>query len=205
MRASTSASRSCARSESMMPRSCSMPSARSQAPTEELAALRDKANLALGYAWLKADRPADAKRVLQRVRLEGPQSNKALLGVGLGGLGGASASPRRSSRGSSCAAATCSTLPCRSRISRFLMRTRSSMRQTGGGAVHAGSHGVRARKRSASINRLPPSAAAGCSTRSWRTTRPIRSAGIGSCRICRTRPRRDTSITCSPRMSSRKA
>lgn len=52
------------------------------APTEELAALRDKANLALGYAWLKANRPADAKAVLQRVRLHGPQSNKALLGVG---------------------------------------------------------------------------------------------------------------------------
>lgn len=52
------------------------------APTDELAALRDKANLALGFAWLKAGRPADAKQVLQRVRLEGPQSNKALLGVG---------------------------------------------------------------------------------------------------------------------------
>ncbi|HEY5809306.1 MAG TPA: tetratricopeptide repeat protein, partial [Povalibacter sp.] len=52
------------------------------APTDELAALRDKANLALGFAWLKANRPADAKQVLQRVRLEGPQSNKALLGVG---------------------------------------------------------------------------------------------------------------------------
>ena len=55
---------------------------RIEAPTEELAALRDKANLALGFAWLKADRPADAKAVLQRVRLEGPQSNKALLGAG---------------------------------------------------------------------------------------------------------------------------
>ncbi|MGH8175156.1 MAG: hypothetical protein ACREV5_02700 [Steroidobacter sp.] len=53
-----------------------------EAPTEELAALRDKANLALGYAWLKADRPADAKTALQRVRLEGSQSNKALLGAG---------------------------------------------------------------------------------------------------------------------------
>src|SRR4029453_5740474 len=51
-------------------------------PTEELAALRDKANLALGYAWLKAGRAAEAKAVLQRVRLEGPQSNKALLGAG---------------------------------------------------------------------------------------------------------------------------
>lgn len=53
-----------------------------EAQTEELAALRDKANLALGFAWLKAGRPADAKAVLQRVRLEGPQSNKALLGAG---------------------------------------------------------------------------------------------------------------------------
>ncbi|MFL6547680.1 MAG: tetratricopeptide repeat protein [Povalibacter sp.] len=52
------------------------------APTDELAALRDKANLALGFAWLKENRPADAKQVLQRIRLEGPQSNKALLGVG---------------------------------------------------------------------------------------------------------------------------
>jgi hypothetical protein len=53
-----------------------------EAPTEELAALKDKANLALGFAWLRAARPADAKGVLQRVRLEGPQSNKALLGAG---------------------------------------------------------------------------------------------------------------------------
>ncbi len=52
------------------------------APTEELAALRDKSNLALGYALLKANRPGEAKNALQRVRLVGPQSNKALLGVG---------------------------------------------------------------------------------------------------------------------------
>lgn len=53
-----------------------------EAPNDELAALRDKANLALGFAWLKANRAAEAKAVLQRVRLEGPQSNKALLGTG---------------------------------------------------------------------------------------------------------------------------
>jgi tetratricopeptide (TPR) repeat protein len=46
------------------------------------AALRDKANVALGYAWLQASRPVEAKPSLQRVRLEGPFSNKALLGVG---------------------------------------------------------------------------------------------------------------------------
>lgn len=49
---------------------------------EELAALRDKANLALGYSMLQAGRPAAAREPFQRIRLEGPFSNKALLGVG---------------------------------------------------------------------------------------------------------------------------
>jgi tetratricopeptide (TPR) repeat protein len=49
---------------------------------DELAALRDKANLALGYALLQDGQPLAAKQPLQRVRLEGPFSNKALLGVG---------------------------------------------------------------------------------------------------------------------------
>ena len=49
---------------------------------EELTSLRDKANLALGYALLQDDQPLAAKIPLQRVRLEGPFSNKALLGVG---------------------------------------------------------------------------------------------------------------------------
>jgi hypothetical protein len=49
---------------------------------QELGALRDKANLALGYAYLQADQPLAAKPLLQRVRLNGPFSNKALLGVG---------------------------------------------------------------------------------------------------------------------------
>jgi tetratricopeptide (TPR) repeat protein len=49
---------------------------------EELLALRDKANLALGFALLQAQRPADALPILERVRLDGPYSSKALLGVG---------------------------------------------------------------------------------------------------------------------------
>jgi outer membrane protein assembly factor BamD (BamD/ComL family) len=49
---------------------------------QELASLRDKANLALGYALLQDGQPLAAKEPLQRVRLEGPFSNKALLGVG---------------------------------------------------------------------------------------------------------------------------
>ena len=48
----------------------------------ELDALRDKANLALGFAYLQANRPLEARPVLERVRLEGPLSTKALLGVG---------------------------------------------------------------------------------------------------------------------------
>ena len=49
---------------------------------EELTSLRDKANLALGYALLQSGQAHAAKPLLQRVRLEGPFSNKALLGVG---------------------------------------------------------------------------------------------------------------------------
>jgi len=49
---------------------------------EELTSLRDKANLALGYALLQDGQPQAAKEPLQRVRLKGPFSNKALLGVG---------------------------------------------------------------------------------------------------------------------------
>ncbi|RZU02796.1 hypothetical protein [Rivibacter subsaxonicus] len=49
---------------------------------EEFRALRDKANVALGFAALKDERPQDARNYLERVRLNGPQSNKALLGFG---------------------------------------------------------------------------------------------------------------------------
>jgi lipopolysaccharide biosynthesis regulator YciM len=48
----------------------------------EMRSLRDRANLALGYAYLQNNQPDLAKPVLQRVRLDGPYSNKALLGVG---------------------------------------------------------------------------------------------------------------------------
>jgi len=48
----------------------------------ELLALRDKANLALGFAWLRADQPEASARAFERVRLRGPLSNKALLGIG---------------------------------------------------------------------------------------------------------------------------
>lgn len=46
-----------------------------------LKALRDRANLAQGYRLLKQD-PQRASEYLRRVRLNGPFSNKALLGMG---------------------------------------------------------------------------------------------------------------------------
>jgi hypothetical protein len=49
---------------------------------DELAALKDKANLALGYALLREERPEEATEAFKRVRLEGSQSSKALLGIG---------------------------------------------------------------------------------------------------------------------------
>ncbi len=50
--------------------------------SEELLALRDKANLALGFAWLQQGQPDTASPFLLRVRLNGPQSSRALLGLG---------------------------------------------------------------------------------------------------------------------------
>jgi hypothetical protein len=55
---------------------------RMETSSEELLALRDKANLALGFALLQAERAAEARPILERVRLDGPYSSKALLGVG---------------------------------------------------------------------------------------------------------------------------
>lgn len=50
--------------------------------TEEQAALRDKANLALGFSLMRLDRSAEASDAFKRVRLESPQSDIALLGIG---------------------------------------------------------------------------------------------------------------------------
>jgi tetratricopeptide (TPR) repeat protein len=50
--------------------------------TEEFRSLRDRANVALGFTALQDERPEAAGPYLERVRLNGPQSNKALLGFG---------------------------------------------------------------------------------------------------------------------------
>lgn len=49
---------------------------------EEFAALSDKANVALAYAQLQGRLSVNAKSYLERVRLNGLMSNKALLGLG---------------------------------------------------------------------------------------------------------------------------
>ena len=52
------------------------------ATTPEMIALKDRANLALGFAYLQAKNPQQARIALERVRLNGPYSNKALLAIG---------------------------------------------------------------------------------------------------------------------------
>lgn len=49
---------------------------------EPTQAIRDKANLVLGYRLLEAEKPEQAKQYLDRVRMVGPFSDKALLGSG---------------------------------------------------------------------------------------------------------------------------
>lgn len=49
---------------------------------EEALALRDKANVALGFAALQAEQAEPARAALERVRLDGMLANKALLGFG---------------------------------------------------------------------------------------------------------------------------
>jgi hypothetical protein len=49
---------------------------------EEQRTLRDKANLALGYSYLQHGEDKLSRATLERVRLQGPYSNKALLGAG---------------------------------------------------------------------------------------------------------------------------
>jgi hypothetical protein len=55
---------------------------RSPVRGEELKALRDKANLALGFTYLQGGWSDLARTHLERVRLDGLMSNKALLGMG---------------------------------------------------------------------------------------------------------------------------
>ncbi len=55
---------------------------KSKAKTESIRTLRDKANLASGLALIQNDRPVEATKYLEKVRLQGLYSNMALLGIG---------------------------------------------------------------------------------------------------------------------------
>lgn len=67
-----------------LPRGIGMLDEVGQAPatSEEFKALRDKANVALGFAALTDEKPEAARAFLERVRLSSMLANKALLGFG---------------------------------------------------------------------------------------------------------------------------
>ena len=94
----------------------------------ELMALRDKANLAIGYARLQAGEPAAARAALERVRLSGPAVQQGAARRRLGRRGGEAVRGRARCRGRSCRAATCSTRRCRNPTSPCPMPTPSSAR-----------------------------------------------------------------------------
>jgi len=48
----------------------------------DLLALRDKANIALGFSYLRKDQAEKATKYFTKIRLNGPFSNKGLLGLG---------------------------------------------------------------------------------------------------------------------------
>lgn len=52
------------------------------ASNEEESALRDKANLTLAFNFLKKEKPELAQQYFIKTRLQGPMSNRALLGLG---------------------------------------------------------------------------------------------------------------------------
>ncbi|NOX76438.1 MAG: tetratricopeptide repeat protein [Gammaproteobacteria bacterium] len=52
------------------------------ADNSEIRALRDKANLTLAFSYLGLNEPDAAQKYFAKTRLEGPLSNKALLGLG---------------------------------------------------------------------------------------------------------------------------
>jgi len=54
----------------------------SRAPDKETQAIRDQANIALGYSYIQQKQSDEAIEYLRKVRLEGHLSNKALLGLG---------------------------------------------------------------------------------------------------------------------------
>jgi len=170
----------------------------------ELMSLRDKANLALGYALLQDGQPLAAKPPLQRVRLEGPFSNKALLGVGW-----ADAEMNNYQR------ALVPWMELRSRdlldsaVQESMLAIPFAMAQLDS-ISQAADHYLNAIEAFyEETNRLDRTIghieSGSCSTISWPTIHWIAPAGSGASRSCRKGPRDATYSTCWRLTSSRKA
>ena len=171
--------------------------------TDELTALRDKANLALGYALLQDGQPYAAKEPLQRVRLEGPFSNKALLGVGW-----ADAEMDNFDR------ALVPWMELRGRdlldpaVQESMLAIPYAMAKLDS-ISQAADHYLNAieafyEEPTGWTGRSTTSSRVRSSTNSSKTIRWIALAGTGSSRICRPGLRAVTCTTCSRNMSSRK-
>ncbi len=91
-------------------------SARCTLSSSEMLALRDKANLALGFAYLQADKPTAGTRRARARAPGGPVLEPRAARRRLGRCGARATITARSRRGWSCAAATCSMPRCRSPI-----------------------------------------------------------------------------------------
>ena len=171
----------------------------------ELMALRDKANLAIGYANLQAGEPAAARararaRATQRARCRarpcsaraGPTRRRSSTRPPwLPGRSCRPEPPRR--RGPGILSRRAPTpMPSSARCRRPWSTTRKRSRPTTPSAR-------------ASANRSARSAPATCSTRRSRRAMTAAAAGLPSSRRCPTRRSRATSTTCSPATNSRRA
>ena len=131
---------------------------------EELLALKDKANLALGFAYLQANKPALAKPFLERVRLNGAQSTRALLGLGwadaaLGNYRGRADAVAGAARSQPARCRGAGVIPGRS------LCVRQARRQWPGGRIlRTGTDVLQPTKPGASTSPSAASATASCST-----------------------------------------
>jgi tetratricopeptide (TPR) repeat protein len=179
------------------------------ATTKELAALRDRANLALGFAYLQADQPARARPALERVRLNGPYSNKALLGIGwadaaLGDFQGA-LTPWMELRNRNVldAAVQGPTSPCPMR-SASSTRTRSRRITTRAPSSPSMPRTAGWMWPSSAFDKVPWSRTCSPMTSRWTPVRSLRTAGSGTSRSCPIPPSPPTCTGCWHAMTSRK-
>ena len=157
------------------------------APSEEFKALRDKANVALGFAALTDEKPEAARAFLERVRLSSMLSNKALLGFGW-----ASSALKEHKRALVPWTELTSGAPGRDAGDAAVLEARIAVATRMPSSALTGNRSSAIRMRSApstantwrSTSRSAPFARASCSTGCWRGTRARRWAGSGTSRSC---------------------